>query len=385
MPGYIRKRGKLSWQVMVRAGRDPVTGKYVRITRTVRGTRKEAERLLARLLHEVNHGAVVAPGRTTVGEWLHRWLVDIAKPNVAAKTWERYEEIVRLHLKPHLGAIPLHQLRPAHVQRLYATLLQAGKHPRTIVHVHRVLHAALQHALRLEVVARNVCDAVTPPRVRPSEIPVITEEEVARILRASEGTRLHIPIVLAVLCGLRRGEVLALRWSDVDLERRILQVRRSLEEVRVDGRLVLRTKEPKTGKGRAVVVPPLAAEALKRHRRAQVEERLRAGPVWEDHDLVCPASNGGPWYPSNFQKVFSGFVRQYAIRRVTFHQLRHAHASYAIRLGADLRTVAARLGHATPTLTLNVYGHELPGAQEELSLRVDRLIREALHQLRGEP
>jgi hypothetical protein len=132
MPGYIRKQGKHPWEVSVRAGRDPVTGRYVRIYRTVRGTRKDAERELSRLLYQVNHGALVDPGRTTLGEWLDRWLHDIAKHNVAPKTSERYEEIVRLHLKPYLGAIRLNLLRPSHVQKLYADLQQAGKHPRTI-------------------------------------------------------------------------------------------------------------------------------------------------------------------------------------------------------------------------------------------------------------
>jgi len=202
VPGYIRRQGKHSWEVSVRAGRDPVSGKYVRVYRTVRGTRKDAERALARLLHEAATGGLVDPGRVTVGEWLDRWLHDIAKPNVAAKTWERYEEVVRIHLKPHLGKIPLHQLRPAHIQRLYAALQGAGKHPRTILHVHRVLHTALERAVKLEVVGRNVCDAVSPPRVRPQEIPVVTEAELAQILRASEGTRLHIPVLLAALCGL---------------------------------------------------------------------------------------------------------------------------------------------------------------------------------------
>jgi integrase len=385
MRGHVRKRGRRSWEVSVRAGRDPVTGKYVRVYRTIRGTRKDAERALARLLHEVATGALVDPGRVTVGEWLDRWLHDIAKPNVAAKTLERYSEVVRLHLKPHLGKIPLHQLRPANILRLYAILQEGGMHPRTILHVHRVLHTALEHAVKLEVVGRNPCDAVSPPRVRPQEIPVVTEAELAQIIQISEGTRLHIPILLAALCGLRRGEVLALKWEDVDLNRGVLQIRRSLEEVRVDGQLVVRFKEPKTGKARAVVLPPLVVEALRRHRKAQLEERLRAGPDWKDHDLVCPATNGAPWYPSNFRKAFLDLVRRCGTKVFTFHALRHTHASLAIRLGADVRTVASRLGHSTPTLTLNVYGHELPGAQEELALRVDRMIREALQRAKDQP
>jgi integrase len=378
--GYIRQRGRRSWEVSLRVGRDPVSGKYVRVYRTIRGSRKDAERALARLLHEAATGGLVDPGRVTVGEWLDRWLHDIAKPNVAARTWERYSEIVRLHLKPHLGKIPLHQLRPAHIQRLYAALQEAGKHPRTILHVHRVLHTALRLALKLEVAARNPCDAVSPPKVRPQEIPVVTEAELAQIVRGSEGSRLHIPVLLAALCGLRRGEILALRWSDVDLERGILQVRRSLEKVRVDGQRVVRFKEPKTGKARAVALPPLVVEALRRHRKVQLEERLRAGPEWKDRDLVVCGPFGEPLSPSSVSREFRRLIQRLGLRG-RFHDLRHAHATLAIRLGADIRTVAARLGHSTPTLTLNVYGHELPGAQEELAARVDQTIRQALRRI----
>jgi integrase len=216
--------------------------------------------------------------------------------------------------------------------------------------------------------------------VRPQEISVVTEAELAQIIRASEGTRLHIPVLLAALCGLRRGEVLALKWEDVDLNRGILQVRRSLEEVRVDGQRVVRFKEPKTGKARAVAMPPLVVEALRRHRKAQLEERLRAGPDWKDHDLVVCGPFGEPLNPNTVTWEFGHLMQRLGLRR-RFHDLRHAHATLAIRLGADIRTVAARLGHSTPTLTLNVYGHELPGAQEELAARVDQTIRQALQRI----
>jgi integrase len=384
MPGHIRRRGKHSWEVSVRAGRDPASGRYTRIFRTVRGTRKDAERALAKLVHEAATGGLVDPGRVTVGEWLDRWLHDIAKPNVAAKTWERYEEVVRIRLKPHLGKIPLHQLRPAHVQRLYAALQEAGKHPRTVLHVHRVLHTALERAVKLEVVGRNVCDAVTPPRVRPAEVQTFSAEELVRVLRATEGTRLHVPVVLSALCGLRRGEVLALRWSDVDLEGGVLRVRRSLEEVRVDGQRVVRPKEPKTGKARAVAMPPLVVEVLRRHRKAQLEERLRAGPDWKDHDLVVCGPFGEPLNPNTVTWEFGHLMQRLGLRR-RFHDLRHAHASHLVRAGVDVRTVAGRLGHSTPSLTLNVYGHEVPGAQEHAALVMDRIIREALQRAQEQP
>ncbi len=226
--------------------------------------------------------------------------------------------------------------------------------------------------MKQQVVGRNVCDAVEPPRVPARELRVLTEEELRTVLRAAEGTRLHIPILLAALCGLRRGEVLALRWEDVDRERGVLHVRRSPEETRWG--LAFAFKEPKTGKGRAVTMPPQVVDALRQHRRAQIEERLRMGEAWQDHDLVYCGPDGRPQHPNAFGWEFGHFVRGLGLPRFSFHALRHTHASHLIRLGADIRTVAARLGHATPTLTLNTYGHELPGAQEEAVRRlVDRL------------
>lgn len=353
MPGFIRRRGKHSWQVAVSAGFDPRTGRRVRVWRTVKGTRKEAERLLARLLHEAAQGALVDPGRCTVEEWLRAWL-DLKRPTVSVKTFERYEEVVRLHVMPALGRILLHRLHPHHVQRLYADLLGAGKHPRTVLHVHRVLHTALEAAVRQQVVGRNVCDAVEPPRVPVQELRVPSEEEVFSLLDASRGTRLYLPILLGALCGLRRGEVLALRWEDVDLVRGVLQVRRSLVETR-QGVVV---KEPKSGRARAVVIPRLVVDAL-----SSTRPDCRS-------ELVCPSTSGSYWFPSKFDQAYREVCRRAGVR-VLFHALRHFHASYLIRSGADIRTVAGRLGHSTPTLTLNTYGHLLPGAQEDAVRRME--------------
>ncbi len=149
------------------------------------------------------------PARCTVEEWLRTWL-DLKRPTASAKTYERCEEIVRLHLILALGQLRLHKLHPHHVQKLYADLLEASKHPRTILHVHRTLHAALETAVRQQVVGRNVCDAVEPPKAQARELRVLTEEELRTVLRTAEGTRLYVPVLLAALCGLRRGEVLAL-------------------------------------------------------------------------------------------------------------------------------------------------------------------------------
>lgn len=365
---WIQRRGKRSWRIAVSCGFDPRTGRRVRVFRTVRGSRRDAERELARLVREVEAGLGVDPGRATLGEWLQAWM-EQKRPQLSAKTFERYEGIVRLHLLPAIGTVPLRRLHPHHVRSLHARLLEAGLHPRTVLHVHRVLHTALEDAVRQEVLARNVCDAVRPPRVPAREVTVPSEEELSRLLRAVRGTRLEVPVLLAALCGLRRGEVLALRWEDVDFERGLLQVRRSLETTC----LGLQLKDTKTGRARAVAVPAQVLQVLRAHRRRQVEERLRAGEAWQDHGLVVCGPDGGPVHPDTLSWEFLRAARSLGLR-TSFHGLRHAHASHLLRAGADVRTLAARLGHSTPTLTLNTYGHLVPGAQEELVRRLEQQL-----------
>jgi len=371
MPGMIRRRGQNSWQIAVSVGFDPRTGRRVRVWKTVRGTRRDAALALAKLLNEVAHGLPTDPGKTTVAEWLRSWL-EIKRSMVCAKTYETYELLVRRYLIPALGRHRLSQLHPYHVQETLSKLLEAGKHPKTVLHVFRTLHAALADAVRQQILGRNVCDLVRPPKVPVRELRVLTEEELQRLLRAAEGTRLRVPVLLAALCGLRRGEVLALRWEDVNLEDGVLYVRRTLEETRSG----LAFKEPKTNRFRAVALPPMVVEALREHRRAQAVERLRAGPRWQDHGLVCAARNGVPWRPSNFKRDFEAFVMKNGFEGLTFHMLRHSHASHLIRAGADIKVVASRLGHSTPRLTLDTYGHLLPGAQEDAVRRLmDRLSK----------
>jgi len=371
MPGMIRRRGRNSWQISVSAGFDPATGRRIRIWRTIRGTRRDAELALAKLLNEVAHGLPADPGRMTVELWLRRWL-EIKRPTVSSKTYETYELLVRRYLIPALGRHRLSQLHPYHVQEMLSKLLEAGKSPKTVLHAHRALHAALGDGVRQQVLGRNVCDLVRPPKVPVRELRVLTEEELQRLLRAAEGTRLRVPVLLAALCGLRCGEALALKWEDVDLEGGVLYVRRTLEETRSG----LAFKEPKTNRFRAVAMPPVVAEALREHRRTQAAERLKAGPSWQDYGLVCPARNGVPWRPSNFKRDFEAFVRKNGFEGLTFHALRHTHATLLIRAGADIKVVASRLGHSTPRLTLDTYGHLLPGAQEDAIRRLmDRLSK----------
>ena len=381
MKGHIRKRGRRSWQIFLEMPRTR-DGKRRQKTVTIRGTKRQADAELARLTNEIATGAFVEPTKMTVSAFLERWLSDYAEIKVSAKTLERYQEIVRQHLVIALGPLRVVDLRPLHIQEYYAAALRSGRvdgrgglSAQTVLHHHRVLREALQQALRWQLLSRNPADAVEPPRPPHRETVVLTDDQTARLIAAAEGDRLWIIVVLAVTLGLRRGEILALRWQDVDFDRAIAHVRRSLEQVRGG----LRFKQPKTAKGRrAIALPEIALEALRRQRLTQKKERLLFGTSYRDQDLICARPHGTPMDPGEVTAAFAGLVRRLDIPRIRLHDLRHGHATQLLRQGIHPKVVSERLGHSTTGITLDLYSHVAPDMQDEAARRIDQALRDAI-------
>jgi len=381
MKGHIRQRSKGSWTIVLYLGRRP-DGKPNQTWQTVRGTRRHAERELARLLHEVNIGGYVEPSRITVAEHLGRWLKDAARLKVQPKTFERYAEIVNQHLIPALGHHRLDKLLPLHIQSYYSDALTSGRKDgkgglsaQTVLHHHRVLHSALRQAVRWQLVARNVADAVEPPRPKRSQPRVLDEEGTSRLVRAARGTPYAMPAMLAVATGLRRGELLALRWENVDFEAGTLRVVETLEQTN-EG---VRSKEPKTGKSRrTVAIGPTVVEELRRHRAEQAAARLVLGPAYHDHGLVFPREDGNLWPPDSFTTAFRAFARSVGFEGLSFHGLRHTHATHLLRQNTHPKIVSERLGHSTIGITLDTYSHVVPGMQDEAARKADETLRVAL-------
>jgi integrase len=348
---------------------------------TVHGSKKDAERELARLVHDLNTGEYVEPSRMTVGAYLERWLADYARSSVSGKTFERYEEIVRTSLIPGLGHILMAKLQPLQIQAFYSESLQNGRKDgrgglsaQTVIHYHRVLRKALHDAVRWQLVARNPADSVEPPRPVRREMKVLDGDQVARLLEAAQDSWHYIPILLAVATGLRRGEILALRWEDIDLGEGILAVRRSLEQTRQG----LSFKEPKTAKGRrTVVLPGMAVDELRRHQEEQVVAKLLLGPGYHDQGLVCAEDDGRPIIPDHVTRDFPVLVRKAGLPPIRFHDLRHTHATMLLREGIHPKVVSERLGHSTIGITLDTYSHVLPSMQEEAARRLDIALRAA--------
>ena len=253
MTGSVKKRSKNSWTMIIYMGRDPKTNKKRQKWHTVSGTKRDAQRELTRLLHELNTGQYVEPSKMTVAAYLQKWL-DHAQKKVNPKTHERYTQLVQRNLTPLIGGLPLPGLRPLHIQDTYDRLLESGRvdgkgglSSRTVQHCHRVLRAALQQAVRWQLVAVNAANAVEPPSVEKREMQALDEIQTVWLFNASQGTRFYIPILFAVTTGARRGEVLALSWVDLELSEASATIRRSLEQTRKGG---LRFKYPKNNKER---------------------------------------------------------------------------------------------------------------------------------------
>lgn len=379
MRGHIIKRYKNSYTIVLNMGIDPTTGKRKQQWVSVKGNKKDAEKRLSEMLHQIDTGSFMKPGKTTVAEFLQRWLEDYVKPNLAPRTVEGYEHIIRRHLVPGLGSVILTQLKPEHLQRYYAEKLSGGRlngagglSPKTVRHHHVTLHDALQSAVKWGILARNPADAVDAPHFQPHEMRTLNEADVHRFLEAARATPHYALFYLALYTGMRRSELLALRWSDVDLVLGQVSVTRSLHHLR-DGETVFRA--PKTAKGkRLIALPPSASAVLRSHLEQQKTVRALLGRTLEDGDLVFSRPDGQPLLPDTVTRIWIKLARRNGLAGVRLHDARHTHASLMLKQGVHPKIVQERLGHASIGITLDTYSHVAPGLQEAAAASFDDLV-----------
>ncbi|MHB8859795.1 MAG: tyrosine-type recombinase/integrase [Thermoleophilia bacterium] len=320
-------------------------------------------------------------GGYTVGQYLGKWLVSI-KRNIGQRTFETYREIVEKHLIPSLGSILLVDLDPLDIDEYYTYALEAGRldgkgglSARSVNHHHRLLHGALEQALRWGLINRNPADAVRAPKPVGKEMSVLSNEQLAQLLKAAKGSRAYMAILLAATTGARRGEVLALRWADLDLQSGKAVIRRSLQLTETG----ISFKEPKTRQSsRVVTLPMFTIGSLKEHRKRQAEDMLLLGAQYKDFGLVCAQKDGTPINPASLSKHFLAIVRKTGIPHVRFHDLRHTHASILLSQGINPKVVSERLGHSSVSVTLETYSHVLPGMQEEVAKKIDAALGPAI-------
>lgn len=333
-------------------------------------TRREVAEKLGSAVQARRQGLPVTNDRRKTGEYL-AWWVDAVLPNAVRPSTEAgYAGIVRKHLVPTIGRIPLAKLAPHHVTSLMNERLERGYSPQTVKNIHACLRRALGQAVRWGLVPRNVAGLASAPRVQTSEVRPLTPEEARHLLLVARGDRLYALYAVALAVGLRRGEALGLHWGDVDLDAGLLKVQRSLQ--RVNGEL--RFMEPKTARSRrTITLPASCIEALRDHRRRQVEERLAAGPSWQEHELIFSTGIGTPIDPRNIHRSFYR-IRKNAGLTCRFHDLRHTCASLLLAQNVHPRVVMEILGHSTIGVTMDVYSHVMPALEREAVERLDALL-----------
>lgn len=372
MKGHIRERGPKTWAIIVDLPRS-ADGKRRRHWETVHGAKRDAQRRLREVLTEIDSRSYVAPQRITVGQALTDWLDALT---VAPKTAVRYREIVEHHICPALAAIPLQRLTAATIEKLYREKRAGGRadgrpgglSERTLLHIHRVLSEALKRAVRLRLIPRNPCNDVDSPRPRRAVVEVLDEAQTVAVLDAARGSRIYAPALVAVTTGLRLGEILGLRWQDVDIGTRTLAVRQTLQ--RVNRELGVRDMPKTRSSVRTIALPAMTADCLREHKARQIQVRLRNALVWQDSGLVFCTEDGRPLPPDSISREFSALARALGFR-VTFHGLRHSHATHLLRAGVPMKVTSGRLGHSGIAITADTYSHLLADAQTDAAQKID--------------
>jgi integrase len=370
MRGNITKRGKHSWQLKFEGPRG-ADGKRRQRYATVRGSYQDAQKELTRRLNEKDEGTLVDPTNATVAEYVRTWLGSTHEQS--PKTLERYGQLVELQIIPHLGATKLQKLTPEHIQQWHGKLIAGGLAPRTVGHAHRVLQLVLQRAVRNGTLARNAASVHKPPKVEQTEIEILSPTQVADVLAKLEGHALFPLASLSLDTGLRRGELLGLQWGDIDLDAATLRVDRSVEETKAG----LRVKPPKTKRGRRnITLPAETVTMLRAHKVKTMELRLALGMGnIAPGTLVFSTVNGALLSPDNLSRDWRRVSAAKKLPVVSFHALRHTHASVLIRAGVDILTISRRLGHSKPSVTLDTYGHLIEGADKAAAEAISRVLK----------
>jgi integrase len=387
------RKGEGKWLVRVFLGRDE-NGRRRFHNKTIRGTKKDAERYRTKVERARDLGESIEPTRETVGAFLDRWLESAAKPRVRARTYRDYKGIVDRYLRPALGAVPLGRLSPMEIQAYYVAMMAPapegmGLSSRTVRYTHAVFRSALSQAVKWELIPRNPALMVELPRQRRAEMRVLDQEQVRRFLEAArcrptdperqkherdrtgERNRWYALFYLMISTGIRPGEALALRWTDVDGDR--ITVRRGVDEDPEQGWVF---DDPKSRRGtRSVTLPPTAVQVLEAHRAAQMREKEKAGASYEDQGLVFATAHGTPERRKNIdQRHFKPLLRLAGLPEMRFYDLRHTHATLLLSAGEHVKIVSERLGHASVAFTLDIYSHVLPHMQAGTAEKVEGLL-----------
>lgn len=376
--GFVRKRGSTWTAYFYVLGEN---GERKQRSKGGFHTKAEAQAHVREALHTVQIGDYVERSPLTVSEYLQQKWLPIVKNSLRPSTFDSYQRMLRLHVIPRLGRLHLQNLSVKHLDELYTYLLREGRHagpgglsPKTVRYIHNTLHKAFKDAERKGLVAKNVAAMADPPKQRQSgskEMKTWTPEELRTFLAALAGHRLEAAYILAATTGMRRGEVLGVRWSDFDIGRRRIAVRQTV--LGINYKVSFGT--PKTARGRrSIALDDATVAALVAHRERQAAERATVADGYQDHDLIFAKLDGSPINPDYFSQCFDRTVAKLPITRIRLHDLRHTHATIGLVVGIPPKVMSDRLGHATVAFTMDVYMHAIPRLESEAANQMAELI-----------
>ncbi len=342
-------------------------------TRTFYGkTEKEAHEKLQQAVYEQKQGTLVTGPQQTLKQYFEYWLENVHKPAVRAVTYVMHQNAIKNHIIPTLGHIKLRSLKPEHVEALYTRMLKEKYKPGTIHYVHAILSNALGHAVRRGLLAQNICAVVSSPRIPEPDRNALTVEQAHKLMEVVKGHRLEAMLLVAITTGMRKGELLALRWQDINFDGKYLYVHRTAH--RLPGLGVVEN-EPKTKSSRRMInLPQLVLDALKQHSVSQDAMKQKAGSRWKSLDLVFPNTVGGHQEQAYLRSTFLRLLKEAGLPPIRFHDLRHSAATILLSQGVNVKVVQEILGHSNVSMTLGVYGHVLPGMQGDAMNKWDELL-----------
>lgn len=339
-------------------------------------TQKEVQDKLNEALYEQQRGTLATGSNATMQEYLEAWLEDTHKPTVRLSTYLNYQKILKNYLIPGLGKAKLQKLTAPQVQAFYSKKLREGLSPKTVTNIHGVLHKALDNAVKWNIVARNVCDAVTPPRVPRKELNYLTQEQAGILLKEVKAHKLEALLTVAITTGMRRGELLALRWQDINFELGTIQVKRTVSYHQVYGYV---ESEPKTARSRReILLPAFVVDVLRKHLAQQEDQRLAVDADWSDKQLVFTNATGDFYSPNTLLKAFKRFLTSIGLPHMRFHDLRHSAATILLTIKVHPKVVQEILGHSQITTTMDIYSHAMPSMQSDATAQWDSEFGKAL-------
>ncbi|TKH05452.1 site-specific integrase [Peribacillus simplex] len=374
MKGSIKKNKNTSkWDLVFDAGKDPLTGKRKQILRRGFESKQDANDEMIRLKAEILENEFLDLTHMTYGKYMEEWLQE-RKSRLQASTFEIHSIFYRNVIKPRLGLLKLQQIAPIQIQKFVTDLVNNTSYSEHTVHlIFRIVSASLKKAKILKLIKDNPTTGITLPKIKRTELNVWSLEHVNFFIRKAKNikrlTRCHIGFLLSIFTGMRQGEILGLRWKDIDFEAQIIFVRQTLTQ-----NAEIKAGAKNEASVRSIYIPSKLVDELRIQRKLIIEEKLLLGSSYHDFDLVICTKSGKPMIPRNFRKEFYNLTEKIGLPKIRFHDLRHTHATILIQQNVNVKLISERLGHADIETTLNTYSHVLPDMQKSVSEKLDKII-----------